>query len=260
MLTNALLGGALAVPGIEAYKGIVMVLNQLGITDSWDEVEHDFREMMKKAVGATAEQIIDKGALSVATGIDLGSRLGWQDLITGFAPKDNSLNERLKFIANFWIGSPGGAINEELQAAQAVGKMAEAVVAGMPEEAKKQLGKALALASPIMGVGDTAKAISGYSAGKLSAVDAAKQAFGFRSLKQAEAGEEVGASIRASAAKKGTVNTLISNYISAIDPADVAEAKRAIQLYNRKVPKGQRPISLSAGLEKKRLENAALYE
>jgi hypothetical protein len=111
---------------------------------------------------------------------------------------------------------------------------------------------------PVKILADSVKAMQGLDSGKLSPLDAAKQIVGFRSLRQSDIGDGIGVKIRAAGLKKKEASSLISAYISALTPGDIAAAKRAIQLYNLKVPKGGRPISVK-GLEKLRLENAKMY-
>jgi hypothetical protein len=254
MGVNVLVGGVLGVPGSELVKNAVVALQAIGLTDyGWDDVEMAYRHLVQEATGKDLEQVINKGLLSKALGIDFTSRAGWQDLVTGFAPKDDSPEERVKFVGNTFMGAPGGYLNDVVAG---MGSISDAVMGNKPFW--PALGTAAQKMVPVKILADSVKAMQGLDSGKLSPLDAAKQIVGFRSLRQSDIGDGIGVKIRAAGLKKKEASSLISAYISALTPGDIAAAKRAIQLYNLKVPKGGRPISVK-GLEKLRLENAKMY-
>lgn len=241
---NAVTTGALGLPGMEAVKAVVLIASALGLSEGVEDEEERIRDLLRESVGKDWEELITRGALSKATGVDFSSRMSWQDMITGFAPGGGSRADMMEYVGTTILGAPGAMPFDWLDG---INKLHEGDIAGF-----------LTRTVPIKLFSDTVKAMDGAEAGKLTKGEALLQATGFRSLRQAVISDEIGARIREQT--KGSPNRkLYADYYGAITKEQIAEATRAIQEHNRKLPKGERPINISS-LEKRRKENASLYE
>lgn len=228
---NLAIGGLLGLPGIEAAKLVALAGMAFG-GEEWDEWQERWREMVRGVVGEDIEQAINKGALSKVLDVDLQSRMGWQDLVTGFAPKALDPEGLTSFIGTTILGAPGGMAVDMLRAREAW--------------QDGEVLKALGFLIPIKQVVDATKTVRGVSEGEMTAGDAIRQVIGFRSLRQAEIGDRLGSEIRDSKERRSDRESLEKAWMNADTPAEVAKAAAAIRRYNEALPEGQRKISIDA--------------
>lgn len=228
---NLAIGGLLGLPGIEAVKLVALAGMAFG-GEEWDEWQERWREMVRGVVGEDIEQAINKGALSKVLDVDLQSRMGWQDLVTGFAPKALDPEGLTSFIGTTILGAPGGMAVDMLRAREAW--------------QDGEVLKALGFLIPIKQVVDATKTVRGVSEGEMTAGDAVRQVIGFRSLRQAEIGDRLGSEIRDSKERRSDRESLEKAWMNADTPAEVAKAAAAIRRYNEALPEGQRKISIDA--------------
>lgn len=228
---NLAIGGMLGLPGIEAFKLVALAGMAFG-GEEWDEWQERWREGVRGVVGQDIEQAINKGALSKLLDVDLQSRMGWQDLVTGFAPKALDPEGFTSFIGTTVLGAPGGMAVDMLRAREAW--------------QEGEVLKALGFMIPIKQVVDATKTVRGVSEGEMTAGDAVRQVIGFRSLRQAEISDELGSKIRDSKDRRADRESLENAWMNADTPAEVAKAAAAIRRYNEALPKGQRKISIDA--------------
>ena len=251
VLVQALVAGAMSIPGMEAVKLILILGSVLGLGDGWDEFNARAEKLAEEMAGKTGAAVLTKGALSAVLGIDLSSRLSWSDLITGYAPSGNKPADMYKFIGETLAGAPGGMLVDWATGIREMGQAASAGDAG-------KFNKALAKLLPIKVISDSVKAAEGLRSGKMNEADAAKQVLGFTSMRQAQIGAEIGNRIRAGTAKSSEENGLISDFLNAVSPADIARAISAIRKYNNKLPAGKKQIGIE-GLKKLRAKDNAIY-
>lgn len=228
---NLAIGGLLGLPGIEAAKLVALAGMAFG-GEEWDEWQERWREIVRGVVGEDIEQAINKGALSKVLDVDLQSRMGWQDLVTGFAPKALDPEGLTSFIGTTILGAPGGMAVDMLRAREAW--------------QDGEVLKALGFLIPIKQVVDATKTVRGVSEGEMTAGDAIRQVIGFRSLRQAEIGDRLGSEIRDSKERRSDRERLEKAWMNADTPAEVAKAAAAIRRYNEALPEGQRKISIDA--------------
>lgn len=248
---QAATAGSLSLPGTEIFKAVVMIGAILGLTDGWDEWEAKIKAIYEDALGKDLGDVLSRGLVSKLLGIDLSSRLSWQDLITGMPPTGADKDSMVKWFGQALLGAPGGTAVDFVTG---VKKMGEAAAEADP----KKFNDALALLVPVKVVSDSIKAMEGVRSGKMNGFDAAKQVVGFRSLRQADIGDKIGENVRSSRSRKADESALISAYINALTRADIARATAKIRAYNASLPEGKREISIR-GLEKLRRENQTRY-
>lgn len=248
LLVQALTAGVLSVPGIELIKVAVMLGSALGIGDGWDDEVEEVRKMVRDSVGLTWEEVLSKGLLSKALGVDLSSRMSWADLITGFPPENGEKESLIKYFGQTVAGPQGGMLLEWFEGATLFRE-------GLMEGKESDILKGLSLLLPVKVGSDAIKAVRGVESGDMNAYDAAKQVIGFRSLKLAREGDATGAEIRAGKKKKKEVNELISDFYDATSKSDILRATAAIRQYNAGLGEDERQISIS-GLQKKKLAEA----
>lgn len=243
---NAVFVGLLALPGSEIVKGVFMILSALGLTDDFEDEQEKIRALLRDATGSESwEEIFSRGLVAKATNMDLTTRMGWQDLVTGFAPRSTELDDMKVYVANLVAGAPGGTVYDWYKAQKLL--------------REGELGKFLELTVPIKLAADVTKAYKGVQQGKMTPTEGVVQSIGFRPLRQAVIGDKIGARIRESSEKKSETNKLIGNYLKAMTKAEVVRATAAIRQYNARLPKDARKIGLK-GLEKRRRENVAMYQ
>lgn len=251
LAVQAATAGSLSLPGTEIFKAVVMIGAILGLTDGWDEWEAKIKAIYEDALGKDLGDVLSRGLVSKLLGVDLSSRLSWQDLITGMPPTGADKDSMVKWFGQALLGAPGGTAVDFVTG---VKKMGEAAAEADP----KKFNDALALLVPVKVVSDSIKAMEGVRSGKMNGFDAAKQVVGFRSLRQADIGDKIGENVRSSRSRKADESALISAYINALTRADIARATAKIRAYNASLPEGKREISIR-GLEKLRRENQTRY-
>jgi hypothetical protein len=251
VLTQALVAGALAIPGMEAVKMILILGAALGLDDGWEAFVARAQKLAEEMAGKTGADVLTKGAVSTALGVDLSSRLSWSDLLTGYSPRSGKPADIYKYIGETMAGAPGGML---VDWATGIHEMGQATYEGDPGKFLTAFSKLV----PIKIVSDSVKAAEGIRSGKMNAVDAAKQVIGFRSMRQAGIGDTIGNRIREGTAKSAVEKNLISDFLDATSPADIARATSAIRRYNAKLPAGKKSIGIE-GLKKLRAKDTAIY-
>lgn len=227
MTINLTISGVFGLPLLSEAVKLAFTVGALAFgTDDWEEEQRQWRETIREAVGKDWEQVISKGALSKLLDIDLQSRMGWQDLLTGFQPRDLNRDGWNQYIGTLVLGAPGGMVGDWIAAGENV--------------RDGDWAKAFQNAFPLKQAVDSSKALSGYSSGKLDAGDAVRQFIGFRSLRQAEKGDAKGAAIAEAQAKDKARKKLMSRFINARTTAEIQDAKRAIDEFNAALPKDSR--------------------
>jgi hypothetical protein len=193
-----LMAGALSLPGLEIIKAGFLIASMLGIGGGWDEQEEKLRKMLDASVGKKWSELISSGILSRAIGIDLSQRMSLADMWLFGEPKGDSAESIQAYLFRQAVGAPGALLLDWRDAI-------DSLVKGEPEKAA---GKII----PIKFASDFAKAAVGYQQGKAEPKEekkkvsglgeAAANVFGFRTGRQAEAGRQVGVSIREREAKQ----------------------------------------------------------
>jgi hypothetical protein len=248
MTMQVLLGGALGLPGLELIKAGVMLLTAIGLSDDdWEDWTDRTRELLAEvtdgAFGQSGDKwadLITKGVITRALGVDVSSRMSQADMWTGFGPSDYTDKGILQYIGGIFAGPPGQTVLDWTVKAPA--KLKEGKVA-----------EALELWLPVKMVADTVKAYRGVEAGEMDIRDATLQAIGFRSATPiwsdtpatAEKADAKSRDYRVKADFREEADNLRSAYKAATTNGEKARIKSLIRDYNkRKKPEGVGNISL----------------
>jgi hypothetical protein len=248
MTVQVLLGGALGLPGLELIKAGVMLATALGLSDDdWEDWTDRTRELLAEvtdgAFGQSGDKwsdLITKGVITRALGVDVSARMSQADMWTGFGPSDYTDKGILQYIGGIFAGPPGQTVLDWTVKAPA--KLKEGKVA-----------EALELWLPVKMVADTVKAYRGVEAGEMDIRDATLQAIGFRSATPiwsdtpatAEKADAKSRDYRVKADFREEADKLRAAYKAATTNGEKARIKSLIRGYNkRKKPEGVGNISL----------------
>lgn len=214
------MAGALSLPGLEIAKVAFMVAAALGFGDGWDDQEEKLRKLANDTLGKTWGELLTKGVVSRALGIDLSSRVSLADLWTFGEPKSSDRNDLLSYGAAWALGAPGSLALDWLQ--------------GVQEAGKGNYLKAAELLLPIKTLGDMAKVARKYD--DTTAVEAGLNVVGLRSARQANEGEAFGDKKRAGERKEKEFKELRQQFFDAKTAGDRAKAISKNREWNRDAP------------------------
>lgn len=234
--THMLMAGALGLP-LEPIKIALVASNALGVLDySYNDFEDDMRKIGAKVLGAKGGEIFMRGLPRLAN-VELSSRMGVDGLATFGQPKSGKADD-----SRAWLfqNLTGAAINTLIDGMAGVRDMINA-------SSGADVAKAAAQVVPLKVASDSLKAYSGYTRGKqsktgretmepLSAGEAALQAFGLKSAREAENGARRGAAGGDQQQFKQQRDKLTQAWVLG-KGADRAKAMIAINKWNAGQPK-----------------------
>ncbi len=172
--------GTLSLPGTELIKMGATLSSLLLGTGGYDDTERYLKRIQEEAFGKEWGTALSRGLVTRALGFDVSSRASWADLLTGMQPDDLTTQQgQYEYVGRLLGGAPVGT---GFDLAEGVRKIAD----GDPLAGFSKL-------IPVKVVGDTLKGVTRYQQGKATLGEAAKNAFGVRSARQAEVGEDIGA-------------------------------------------------------------------
>lgn len=238
------MAGTLGLP-IEPVKLLVMASHGLGLSDDdWEDFQKKVEEFYKWFTGSekTAEALTYGVTRAIPMGwdFDLNSRVGMDNLITFGEPRSTKEADEKAFLFNLIAGAPGGTLYNMKSGIQDLmqGDIAKGLEKVIPF---KTVADAIrAGREPNMSVQETVLKVMGLNPGRLARE-------GLENRREASTAQEA----------KDARNKLISRYIDARGPAQVAKVKSQIREYNAKLPKNDRNrISLN-WIEEKRQEELA---
>lgn len=228
-----LIGGALGLPGLELLKAGVTLAAMVGLSDDdWEVWQAKMVELLGRVTGESWANLIANGVITRAIGIDVSSRMSQADLWTGFAPKTLDAEGITQYVGGIFLGAPGQTVVDWAVKA--------------PQKLKKgDVGGALELLIPVKTLADTVKAWNKYDGDSYNAADAALQAFGFKSARQADAQADSSKAYAGKAKLKQEATNLREAYKAATTNGEKARIKSLIRDYNkRKKPEGVGNISI----------------
>lgn len=238
--TQAALAGTFGLPGLELIKlGFMAASFVIPGMGGWDDEEEKLRKLVEEKTGKTVGSIINNGLLSTVTGLDFASRLSLADMITGLPPRSYDGPGMMEYAGRFFAGAPGGMVVDWMTGTK------ELLGANSADAREKAIGKLI----PMKTIADTVGAVRNYQNGEVGLAGAAANAFGFRTLKQAETGRERGALKRQAEQKKADEKSLTNDLRAALDRNDKAaqlKAIAAIREYNQQLRRSNpkaRPIN-----------------
>jgi hypothetical protein len=236
------MAGALSLPGLEIAKAFIMVAAALGFGSGYDDLERKLRRASEEAVGKTLSDMVLKGVLSRAVGIDLSTRLSLSDSWLFGEPENYTKAGVASYIGKQAIGAPGSMGLDFLDSMKAAGEgdWKTAVIKGFP----------------VKFIDDMAKGVKGYEKGEMSALEAG--VLGVTSLKTAglaERQEKRGGEIKAREALRNEGKKLRNQYLDATTRGEKARLTGKIREYNAKV--GYRDRIYPKSLEQVKSKNEA---
>ena len=212
------LAGTLSLPGLELVKAGFLISSALGLTGGWDDQEEYLQELAEQTFGMKLGEMITRGVITRAIGIDVSQRLSGSDLWLFGEPKDPDEKES---IDSYILRQAGGS----------AGSMILDTIHGLNQAVQGEWGKAIEQL-PIKAFADAVKSAnrdSGYG-------ELALNTFGLKSAAQAEAGRGVRKAAKRSAGFGKDYTRLSQDYIGAKTPLERAKAVAKINAHNKVAP------------------------
>jgi len=263
-----LAAGALGVPGMEVIKIGVMAASALGLGGGYDDFEREVREAAANLFGSkTAGELITKGIIPRAIGLDLSTRLGADSLLTFGEPKKYDETNVGAYLFNVFAGAPGSLVVDQFKAARG---FADAIKDGDASQA----AKAAELLPLPKFIADTAKAARKAMEGSTSAKSgrqtedpigigtAAINALGFRTADQAERSAAKGAQIAETERRRevtGSMSKLKNQFAEAKNEGERVRVLNRLKQLNATLPEEERqtPAQFRAFAKKFQKDKAA---
>lgn len=219
------MAGAMGLPGIELIKAGFMIAAMLGLGGGWDDAERCLRQISDDAFGKKTSELIHKGVLSRAIGVDLSSRVGLSDMWLFGEPKMYDRQGTLAYFGQLLMGAPGGLILDWSEGLKAAGS--------------GDFAKSFELMMPVKFIADTASATRGRfdpnSKAVLSTGDAVLKSIGFRTAAAVERGFEKGKTIQVSKDMNAKARELEKDYLQATTAGERVKIKARILTHNREM-------------------------
>jgi len=212
------MAGALGLPGLELVKIIAMVAGALGFGGGYDEIERKVTDTAQAAVGETWGELLTRGVIPRAAGIDLSTRLSLADMWTFGEPKSNDREGLTAYTAQFLLGAPGSLVVDWAQGLQAA--------------SKGEFGKALGLMLPNKLLSDFTKSAIKYNDREMTLPEAVVQTIGVRPRRQAVESEEIGRRIDEKREKDQQAKDLTQAYLNARSRGELTKLKAQIKKHN----------------------------
>jgi hypothetical protein len=216
------MAGSMSLPGLEIVKVAFMIAAALGFGDGWDDQEEKLRKLASETLGKTWGELLTKGVVSRALGLDLSSRVSLADLWTFGEPKSSDRNDLLSYGAAWALGAPGSLALDWLQ--------------GVQEAGKGNYLKAAELLLPVKTLADLTKATRQYGEGRATGLEVPLNVIGLRSARQANEGEAFGDKKRAGERKEKVFKELRQQFFDAKTAGDRAKAISKNREWNRDAP------------------------
>jgi hypothetical protein len=242
------MAGALSLPGLEIVKLGFMIAAVFGVGQGWDDQEERLRKLAEDSMGKKWGELVSKGIISRAIGIDISQRVSLSDMFIFGEPKKYDKENLQGYFAQTLLGAPGSTAFDFIQGWQEIQN-------GEPWE------KGASKMIPIKFVADALKAKNNYDEGKSTAGEVALNIFGAKSGRQSEAGRTIGDSIRKRDDMLANRQQLQRAYLRpSTKPGELAILRGRIAEFNKTAPFQQKlfPNSLDKIREKQKLETQQL--
>lgn len=218
---QTLMAGALSIPGMELAKAGFVLAAMLGLGGGWDDQERRIKRLADEALGKDWSELVRKGLVTRAVGIDLSNRLSLADMWTFGEPKKYTKSEITSWIATQMFGAPGGTALD----------FREALIHAQEGEWAKAAQKG----APVKFVGDSFKAVDAYMSGKMTGPEAALQSLSIKPARIANQDEARSERIAESQEAKDRKNKLRNRYLNARTAGERLKLKAEVRAYNRTV-------------------------
>jgi hypothetical protein len=219
------MAGAMGLPGVELIKAGFMIAAMLGLGGGWDDAERWLRQISDDAFGKKLSELLHKGVLSRAIGVDLSSRVGLSDMWLFGEPKMYDRQGTLAYFGQLLMGAPGGLVVDWTEGLRAAGS--------------GDFAKSFELMMPVKFIADTASAARGRfdpnSKSPLSTSDAVLKTIGFRSAAAVERSFETGKKIQVTKDMNAKARELEKDYLQATTAGERVKIKARILTHNREM-------------------------
>jgi len=226
-LTNVLAmqiiaAGTLSLPGIEIAKVSFMVAAALGLSGGWDDQEEKLRKLAEDSFGKSWGEMVSRGIVSRAIGVDISQRVSLADMWTFGEPRRYTDEGITAYFARLAAGAPGGYALD--------------VFTGTRMALEGEYGKAIERMLPIKVVADGIKAANGYSEGKVTTGEIVANTMGLRTARQAEESRKTGQAVKTRQKVEENYKRLGTKYVSARTKGELARLRVEIAEHNKVAP------------------------
>lgn len=236
-----MVAGAMGLPGIELVKLAAMAAAVMGLGGGYDDWEREIRKAMAAMVGSKAAELALRGVLTRAVNIDLSSRVGMDNLLTFGEPKKYERESALAYLATTAAGAPGSMIFDAFSAASMFAN--GDILKGMGKVPLPKIVNDLAKAADRAANGRTSERTGKRTAEPIGYGEAAINAAGFRTGRQAEEFEEGGAKFAKRTEKDGTkreATKLKNAFAEARNEGERVKVLARLKELNKKLPEDER--------------------
>jgi hypothetical protein len=216
--TQVMVAGSLSVPGIELIKAISMVGAALGLGGGWEDEERRLREIHEAALGKYWGELVSRGVVSRALGVDVSQRMSLADLWLYGEPKKYDAQGLNAYAWQQVAGAPGSMV---------LGDWFE----GARSAAEGEWTKAGEKMLPLKVVADSMQAYRKQD--EMTVADQALKVAGFRSARLANESEQIGKRKSEKEDKETTRKRLEKAYESAKTPGERVAAVSKINDFNK---------------------------
>ncbi|WP_020665403.1 PLxRFG domain-containing protein [Methylobacterium sp. 285MFTsu5.1] len=216
--------GALSLPGLEIVKAFAMGAAMLGIGGGYDDIERKLRRTADESLGKTWSELVTRGVISRALGVDLSSRVSLADMWLGMGEPEKYDRQGIAAYAGLQLfGAPLTYLLLD-------------VPGGIQDLAKGDIAAAAGKAMPIKMAADIGRAWKNGPDGQpLGPVEKASTVFGIKPARIANLQQEKADSIADHRAKQDARHDLVRAYQRASTPGERIRITAKIRDYNKTV-------------------------
>jgi len=212
------MAGAFSLPGLEIIKFVGIISGMLGFGDD-DDAKKWLTKVMADSIGKTPAELISKGVLSRAVGVDLSQRLSLSDMILFGEPENYDRGSMESYILRLLTGAGPGFIGDWYT--------------GYKNAADGEWQKAFERFVPAKIAADTSRASRAYFADEINEAEAFVKAMGLQPATLANKNEKTGERVKAQRQLPAERKALEKKFLRA-DRADERGVMKEIAEFNER--------------------------
>lgn len=247
--TQVMMAGTLGIPGLEIVKFGFMAAAALGLGEGYEEFEREVRASMSEMFGVEAAELLARGVIPRAFGIDISSRVGMDSLLTFGEPRSYEKDGPLAWVATTIAGAPAGLVFDQFKAARSFADVAT----GKADSAEfwkgferlplpKFVADSIKAGRKVV-YGDVSGTTGKQTFEPIDLVTAGVNAFGLRTAKQAEKQEAMSAQYGARGdvtAQNYAINRLKNEFAQAKNEGERVRVLAKMRTLNEDLPTDRR--------------------
>jgi hypothetical protein len=226
------MAGALGLPGLELVKLAAILAAAFGIGEGYDELERQMEDAAKQALGASWGEMVMKGVIPRAMGMDLSTRLSLADMWTFGEPKSNDREGTMAYVGALIGGAPVSLMMDW--------------GSSFVDASNGDWGKAAEKIVPNKFISDTIKSVRGYADPSvnipLKDFEVPIQAAGFRTARMANKGEDIGRAVATRKSLESDKKELQSAWLNATTKAQQLKVQVRIAEHNKRADQAKKPM------------------